>query len=384
MTAKITFHPLGDADCTLIDLADGSKMLVDYANMRNAADASDKRIDLPEELKRNLRAANRKSFDVVCYTHLDNDHCCGSSDFFWFDHAVKYQGEGRIKIDELWVPAGAIIEPGLTDSARVIREEAKYRLKKGYGIRVFSRPGHLKSWLEANGLTLESRRHLITDAGEYVPGYDKNGPKKVEFFIHSPFAWRLDENYVVDRNEDSTVFQATFKEGSRETYALFMSDINSDSIDQIVQTTKKHGNDDRLLWDIFKIPHHCSYKAINVYEKGRDQTEPTDDVAWLCEDQGRDRAIMVSTSWPIPLKGTAEDKDVQPPHREAANYYRQVADNLDGTFKVTMETPSTSKPRPMTIEITDRGAMLLTVAATVGGAGSIISTPARAGDDDEE
>lgn len=377
MTAKLTFHPLGNADCTRFDLADGRKLLVDYADMRNSADSSDLRIDLPQELKADLRVAKRDYFDVALFTHLDDDHCCGSGDFFWLEHASKYQGEGRIKIKELWVPAAAILEDGLDDSARIIRQEARHRLKKGSGIRVFSRPTKLKEWLEKNGLTLESRAHLITDAGQYVPGFSTAGPERVQFFIHSPFGWRQNENEVVDRNQDSVVFQATFLEGSRETNALFMSDINSDSIDQIVQTSKRHKNEDRLRWDVFKIPHHCSYLSIGP-EKGEDETEPTADVKWLCEEQGQERCTMMSTSDTIPIKGSAEDRDVQPPHREAAAYYKRVAKMKDGAFKVTMDLPSASKPKPTTIQITDRGATLLTVSATVGAA-SVISTPARAG-----
>ena len=108
MTAKLTFHPLGNADCTRIDLADDRKILIDYADMRNPDDRWDTRIDLPTELKADLRAAKRDYYDTVCFTHLDNDHCCGAHDFFWWDHAKKYQGEGRIKIKTLWVPAGEI------------------------------------------------------------------------------------------------------------------------------------------------------------------------------------------------------------------------------------------------------------------------------------
>lgn len=377
MTAKLTFHPLGNADCTRFDLADGRKLLVDYADMRNSADSSDLRIDLPEELKADLRVAKRDFFDVVLFTHLDDDHCCGSGDFFWLEHATKYQGEGRIKIRELWVPAAAILEDGCEDSARIIRQEARHRLKQGSGIRVFSRPKKLKEWLEKNGLTLESRSHLITDAGSYVPGFSTGGPERVSFFIHSPFGWRQNENEVIDRNQDSVVFQATFLEGARETNALFMSDINSDSIDQIVQTTKRKKNQDRLRWDIFKVPHHCSYLSIGP-EKGEDETKPTADVKWLCEVQGQERCTMMSTSDTIPIKGSAEDRDVQPPHREAAAYYKRVAKMKDGAFKVTMDLPSVSKPKPSVIEITERGATLLLASATVGAA-SIISTPARAG-----
>jgi hypothetical protein len=377
MTAKLTFHPLGNADCTRIDLADGKKMLVDYADMRNSDDQWDRRIDLPAELHKDLRAAQRDYYDVVCYTHLDDDHCCGSGDFFWLEHALKYQGEGRIKIRELWVPAAAILEDGCEDSARIVRQEARHRLKKGSGIRVFSRPDKLKAWLEANGLSLESRGHLITNAGEYVPGFSTAGTERAQFFIHSPFGWRQNGNELVDRNQDSVVFQATFLEGGRETYVLFMSDINHDAIEKIVTTTKRHKREDRLLWDIFKIPHHCSYMAVGP-EKGDDETEPMEEVKWLSEDQGRERCTMMSTSWSIPYKGSDEDKDVQPPYRQVAAYYKRVAADKDGQFKVTMDLPSASKPKPTTIEITDRGARLLTVSATVGVA-SIVSTPARAG-----
>lgn len=377
MTATLNFHPLGNADCTRIDLANGDKMLVDYADMHNPRDPFDKRIDLPAELKADLRAAERDYYNVVCFTHLDDDHCCGAGDFFWLEHARKYQGEGRIKIRELWVPAAAILEDGCEDSARIIRQEARHRLREGKGIRVFSRPKKLRDWLEAQGLTLESRAHLITDAGNVVPTYSKYGTERVEFFIHSPFGWRQNENEVVDRNQDSVVFQATFLEGGRETYALFMSDIDADSIDQIVVTTKRHRREDRLLWDIFKVPHHCSYTAIG-WDKGEDETAPTEHVKWLCETQGRERHIMVSTSKPMPVKGSAEDRDVQPPHRQAGNYYKRVARTADGSFKVTMESPSASRPKPIRVQVNERGAQLLLVSAAAGAA-SIVSTPARAG-----
>lgn len=377
MTAMLTFHPLGNADSTRIDCADGRKILIDYADMRNDSDDTDKRIDLPTELKNDLRKAGRDNYDVVCFTHLDDDHCCGTGDFFWLQHAAKYQGEDRPKIKELWVPAAALTEDGLDDSARIVRQEARHRMKKGEGIRVFSRPQHLKKWLEDNGMTLESRQHLITDAGQLVPGFQKSGPEQVEFFIHSPFAWRQDNNELIDRNQDSVVFQATFLEAGQETYALFMSDINFDSIMQIVDISKKHGNEGRLLWDVFKIPHHCSYLSLSD-TKGANETVPVEQVKWLCETQGRERCIMISTSWSIPAAGTAEDKDVQPPHRQAAAYYKRVAATKDGEFKVTMDLPSSSAPKPSQIEITNRGARLLKVASTIGAA-SIISRPARAG-----
>ena len=70
---KITFFPLGNADCCLIDTSAGKKFLFDYANKRDPKDKKDKRIDLEAELKKDLKAAKRDGYDVVGFTHLDDD-----------------------------------------------------------------------------------------------------------------------------------------------------------------------------------------------------------------------------------------------------------------------------------------------------------------------
>ena len=61
--------------------------------------------------------------------------------------------------------------------------EARYRLKEGKGIRV-SHPGELEEWLKSEGLELDDREHVITDAGCLVPGFSfENGG--FEIFVHS-------------------------------------------------------------------------------------------------------------------------------------------------------------------------------------------------------
>lgn len=181
---KITFYPLGNADCCKVDLSNGKKLLFDYAHTRNGEDENDPRIDLAKILKEDLEESNRKDFDVVAFTHGDDDHIHGFSEFFYLEHAQKYQNDERIKIKELWVPAAMIIEEGLEGEARILRAEARHRLKNGERIRVFSRPERLKDWLESEGLSLEERKHLITSAGQLVPGFDDKSSKGVEFFVH--------------------------------------------------------------------------------------------------------------------------------------------------------------------------------------------------------
>lgn len=150
---KITFFSLGDADCCRIDLGSGKKILFDYAAMRDPSLKDDKRIDLPEELRKDLKAANKNAYEVVAFTHLDDDHTRGADEFFHLDHAEKYQGGNRVKIGALWVPAAVITESrnGLEPAAQAVQAEARHRFEKGYGVRVFSRPESLREWLEKKG-----------------------------------------------------------------------------------------------------------------------------------------------------------------------------------------------------------------------------------------
>jgi glyoxylase-like metal-dependent hydrolase (beta-lactamase superfamily II) len=86
---QITFYPLGCADTSLVELRDGRRMLVDYAN-KHTGSLGDKCCDLPKLLKADLKAARRSAYSVVAFTHLDDDHCTGASDFFYLEWAAKY------------------------------------------------------------------------------------------------------------------------------------------------------------------------------------------------------------------------------------------------------------------------------------------------------
>lgn len=367
---KITFQPLENADCCRVDLSNGKKLLFDYGNMRNKDDKDDLRINLEKTLKDDLAEADRDYYDVVAFTHADDDHIHGFSEFFHLEHVKKYQGDGRVKIDELWVPAAIITEEGAEDEARILRAEARYRLKEGKGIRVFSRPDRLKKWLEDQGVKLEDRKSLITDAGQLVPGFSKSSDG-VEFFAHSPFAAHVDDK-LEDRNESALILHATFEVEGHQTKFMIIGDSTHEILTDIVSITKKHKREERLEWDIYDIPHHCSYLALSS-EKGKDKTEPVPEVKWILE-QGKRKGVLVSCSKPIP----DNDDDNQPPHRQATNYYKDVANAISGSFKVTMEHPEPSKPKPLEITIDKWGATIK--RAIIAGGAAAISTPApRAG-----
>jgi metal-dependent hydrolase (beta-lactamase superfamily II) len=348
----ITFYPLGNADSYLIGLDNQKRILFDYAAMRDGADSTDKRIDLPKALKDDIGWPSCRELDVVAISHIDNDHVKGFSDFFYLEHAKEYQGSERVKIKELWVTASVIVEKGTEDDSRVVRQEARERLKKGKGIIVFSRPDRLKEWLENEGISPESRRSLIIDAGNTVPTFSKENDG-VEFFVHSPFA---SHDNGEDRNENSLVMQCVFSEGTR---MLLTGDVTHDVLEKIVDKSLSHGREDRLRWDFLKVPHHCSYKALSD-EKGKRETEPTEQVRTLLAyaEKGA-RAVM--TCKPINEK----DQDDNPPHIQAKRCYENALNKVGGEATVTMEYPSQESPDRLKLEVTWSGLRLI-APATIG------------------
>jgi hypothetical protein len=360
--AKVTFYPLGNADTCLVRLDNDKLFVFDFADKRNADDPDDKRIDLKQSFLEDVGFPEREYVDVLAFTHGDDDHVRKAPEMFWLEHATKYQGEGRVKANELWVPAAMIVEEGSEDDTKIIRAEARYRFLNRKGIRVFSRPAHLKNWLEDRGQKLEDYLHLITDAGQLVPNLNLANDG-VEFFVHSPFAVR-DASGLLDRNENCLVMQAVIRAGGRDTKFLITADSIWEAWEKMVTITRAHGNDHRLAWDILKFPHHCSYLSMAA-EKGDDKTTPTGEFEWLLS-QGSVRSIMVSSSREIPSETTD-----QPPHVETYRRYKETADALDAELIVTMENPSKRQPKRTVITLDGNGPTLVKEAF---GAGIAITT----------
>lgn len=363
----VRFFPIGNADSCLIELENGRRALFDFADMREIGDADDKRCDLEKELRECLDGD--KEIDVVAFTHLDTDHCKRAKEVFHLEHAAKYQGDDRIKMKTMWVPASAILEEGVKGQARTLRAEARHRFIEGKGIRVFSRPDALDDFLKERGIDPAKRRNLITDAGNLCPEFNLEHDG-VEFFAHSPFAEHCKDGVII-RNDSALFIHATFEVAGRKTKLILSADVGYETIDDIVRITRDHKNDHRLEWDICNVPHHSSYNSLGP-DKGDDETVPTDNLKWLYETQGQAGGVLVSTSDPIPDEDT-----IQPPHRQAAAYYKRVAKQLDGQFLATMTHPSESKPKPLILEVGSQG---YSVRKLAGGVAAIISSAApRAG-----
>lgn len=381
---QVIFYPVGNGDCSQIILANERRLLFDYRHTARCEDEDAPEIDLQKRLFYELAKAGRDNFDVVAFTHADDDHISGSTDFFWLRYNQEYQGDDRIKIDELWVPAAMLIETAAQDEQGaefvILRQEARYRLLEGEGIRVFSKPQALMDWLvpklEESGLPPTARDHLFVDAGTLVPGFTLLNDG-IEFFCHSPFVKHSDEGEGPSiRNIAALIFSVRFSiEGNQYDY-IAIGDSEWQILEEIVEITQGHGNDERLCWNLFNIPHHCSYLALSD-EKGEQETEPKTGVkTWL--HQGQPDAYMISSSLPIPNSQDARNQ-TQPPHIQARKAYERYLRVVGGRkLLVTMEEPNINRPKPIVLDIGASGITWNMVQS--GGAAAIItSRPSRAG-----
>ena len=381
-THKITFYPVGNGDTCQIALAAGRRILFDFCHLRVAEDDDDPRIDLKMRLKEELDGADRDFFDVVAFTHADIDHISGCTDFFHLDCAAKYQGEERIKIKELWVPAALLIEEverdKLSSEFAILRREARYRLLEGKGIRVFSKPKRLMDeWLRQalkdRGESENARDHLIVDAGTLVGGFSL-ATDGAEFFCHSPFIKHCDEGDDL-RNDAALIFNVRLRADGSDYDFLQIGDSTWEVLEDVVSITKYHKNEDRLKWNLLNIPHHCSYLALSD-EKGDKETEPKPLVKELLL-YGKKDAYLVSSSNPIPDSKDMYEAD-QPPHIQARHAYNTYRQKIQGRrLIVTMEEPNASKPEPITFEVTVGGVSWL--KAISGAPAVLASKPPRAG-----
>lgn len=380
---KVVFYPVGNGDSSQIILSSGKRVLFDYCHRATKGEDDDEPIiDLAKQLREELKNVKRDYFDVVAFTHADVDHINGSTEFFELQHASKYQDDDRIKINELWVPAAMLLEDATNDQQSdefvILRQEARHRLLEGKDIRVFSKPKALMDWLapklKERGISETARDHLFVDAGTLVPGFTID-TENVEFFCHSPFIKHCDEGDVV-RNEAALIFNVRFL-ADGETYDyLAIGDSECEVLEDVVDITEYHNNMDRLEWNLYNVPHHCSYLALSD-DKGDKETEPKPKIKKLLL-QGKKDAYMVSSSKPIPNQAASYEQ-TQPPHIQARNAYERYLREVNGRkLLVTMEEPNAANPKPLEFEI-GRYGITWKQAGTTGAAAIISSKPHRAG-----
>ncbi len=184
--------------------------------------------------------------------------------------------------------------------------------------------------------------------GDIVTLSEINGSSEgnFEFFIHGPFKQSLiDSNAEADRNSSSIILQARFKSHKDDDWSgFFLSGGDADHYrwKEVLEKSKKYGNEDKLDWDLFQTPHHCSWTYFNdvpYSDEGNDSPQKTS-LEFL--DYGRSGAFIVASS-----KKIVNNED-NPPHHAAKKEYIKKVDKEN--FLNTNVNVSEKKPQPIVFE----------------------------------
>ena len=375
---KIKFYPVDNGDNVLIKLDDKTTVIVD-CQIRDCEENTDGvttydvKKDLIKELNKDSK--NNPYVDLFINSHPHNDHCLGFEKNFYCGSPDNYTDSNRkneeIIIGELWVTQ-RVFSNDLCSEGGAIRREAKRRKK-------------LYEDGSADSSKYGNRLHIIgyneddttVDGLHYVPGkmVDKFNGKTSDYlsmFIHAPFKSDLVRGKAdEDENAASIVVQMrlrTQKNGVIKSKIIIAGDADHYVFEQILEKSKKNNNEDKLEWDLFLAPHHCSWSFFNdrPYEKN---TEPKDYSLEFLDYRNTGAHIIASSK-------KIENKKPNPPHHSAKEEY--VGKIGDAKFKNTAINKDEKAPEPLIYTIDDNG-FKLEKSAIAASVGIMTSSTPRAG-----
>lgn len=363
MTHIIKFYPVGSADCSLVKLSNGKTIIIDCQITEVEKDKNGKELsfDVKKDLLSELSKKNGHPYvDLFISTHPHDDHCVGFGGNFFHGDTEDYNDEinkDQIIIGELWVtPRG--IGNKLADSAEDIRKEAKRRRKLYDDDSLFN--GSFGNYLRIVGY--DKDKEFDSRYG-YIPGITVNSVNGnslnwLEIFIHAPFKEEVtDSKETDDKNETSIVTQFAFKVKGDENIkcrALFGGDAEHGVWQHIIENNK---DDEKLQWNIFLAPHHCSWTFFNECNNKVDVLQSAED---MLQKQVGDKPHIIASSTEI-------TKDCNtPPHIEARQEYRKRLRN-PSYFYCTADTNIVDGvAHPIVYHITDKGKALKSTVLPAG------------------
>ena len=374
--SKVKFYPVDNGDTVLIKV-DKTTIQID-ANIRNSDDCYDVMSDLLDEFSKDSDGIYH--LDLFMLTHPDEDHCRGINTNYYLGNPKNYSDEDLendlVIIDELMVTP-MLFADATSEPAKALKKEANRRRKLwDDDSQDKTKAGNRLVIIGYDG---DKRYKNVTS---YIPGdiiKEVNGKSMslLEFFVHSPFKDSLVEGRAEgDKNETSIVMQARFKYASTNTQPsalyLFGGDADHYIWKEIQDQCTAHDNDDKLDFDIFIAPHHCSWTYFNnvPYKKG-ETDKPVESSKTLIKDHKTNGAIIIASS-----KQIKNDED-NPPHYPAKEEYVK----LIGTDKFISlaEEPDSKKPKPVVYEVTSCGFQRKDKNQQKGSAGAAIGSSGSSG-----
>ncbi len=342
----ITFYPVGNGDCILIQFSDGATMMID-CNFRSEAEDEDTELfDVLNDLLSNK--LNKKSglpyLNAFVLTHPDQGHCRNFDSKFYLGDPAEISDsdkeDARILIGELWYSPRIFAEHNeLCAEAKALKKEAKRRMKLwadndshkddlGNRIRIIG-------YADVDALE-DIPNDRISAAGDTVEELDGKKRSGYRFFIHAPFKKDIEGD---NRNATSIIMQIRMDVGDKADIGkvFFGGDAEWRVWAKILEKTE---DDKNLKWNLLEAPHHCSY---HFFADDREDEPEDSAIQFLGNQDGH--GIVVSSSKQIKANND------NPPCQKAKNRYIKELEG-EAYFKCTNEGGTVA---PVIFEITKSG-----------------------------
>lgn len=380
MEHTIKYYPVGNADCSLIKLDNGKTIIVDCQILSDLTDGNGKQIsydvktDLLKELKKDSQG--RPFVDLFISTHPHKDHTLGFGGNFYHGDVEDYdkvKNKDEIIIEELWItPRG--LRNDLAETSAEVRREAKRRKKLYDDNADFT--GSKGNYLRIIGYDkdkdYDSRYCYVP--GKTVQAVHGNSLTWLDIFIHAPFKEDIETSKKYDdKNAASIVVQFWFKvetagEVTYKTRVLMGGDAEYAIWQHILDNNT---DDEKLKWNIFLAPHHCSWSFFNESNNKKEIQPSSEEI--LNRQIGTSAHIVASSD-------EIKNDDNNPPCYQAKQQYvKKLKADASHFVNTATHRKEGNIPQPIVFNISENGKKLLDVAS-VAGASSIANPAPRAGE----
>jgi beta-lactamase superfamily II metal-dependent hydrolase len=343
-TKGYVFWPVGCGDSTTVCVDAKTVIQVDLHHLAMADEDGDPHIPIVDRLIKLLpKRNNRPYLSVFCLTHPDKDHCLGFKSL-----------RENVDIGEIWFTPRIFFEHkgDLCDDAQDFVKEAKRRVKKSIELKGTTKSGDHVRIIGYSDLLKDDEykgfpEDRLTRPGNSITEFDGEDHSDIfDAFVHAPFK---DDDVARERNETSVGLRIELKEGEHTGQALLLGDLSYPSVRRVFDETEAHGNDEKLKWDVFLAPHHCSKSVMYWKSEGEDDATLKPDILDDIEKAAEVTGYIIASCDPIPDSNNDGDN---PPHAKAKQRYEEIAPN---GFICTGEHPNEDQPQPIVFVLTTDG-----------------------------
>lgn len=345
----LTFYPVDNGDCNLLEIANGPKMMWDCRFRTTAENEDESLYDVISDILENKLTAKKKGLpflDAFVLTHADEDHCLGFDKKFYMGDPDKIseddKSEQKILIGELWYSPRVLVEhkDELSDPAKAFKKEAERRLnlykkdrfaanKEGNRIRIIG-------WAKED--KLEGLEERIIVPGNELSNVNGMPYSNFRMFIHAPFK---DDIKGEDRNETSIVMQIRIDCDDKKDAGKVV--LGGDAEWSVWERIVINSNEDTLKWGIFEAPHHCSW---SFFSDNREEGEPNQTSLDFLNKKENSAKIVASSKY-------ISHMDSNPPCKKAKNRYVEIVG--EGSFFCTGGNKKGDTPAPVVFELEKNG-----------------------------